>query len=164
MPILLLLLLLPLLVSGCDQEPVQPIQWQLPLTTAPDPHSPSPQATPPAWATEREGAIKLRLLSTSSGRQYTLLIPMRGEASVEDITVHLSGLAGGLRVHNGGVMFDDPEVTNPAAFITIRRGRQTRFSGWIYREFPEMFSPEIAGWKFFLDDATIRPASRDGEG
>jgi len=159
----ILSLILPVIITACNQEPPQPIQWQLPLTTATDPHRATHNTTLPNWASLREGSVHLRLLSTTSGKQYPLLIPMRGEASAQDIIVRLTGLANGLRTHSGGLMFDDPEVTNPAAFIEIHRNQKLLFSGWIYREFPEMFTPDIAGWKFFLDDAIIRPLSHQTE-
>ncbi|MDX8412961.1 MAG: hypothetical protein R8J85_02635 [Mariprofundales bacterium] len=155
---LFILLIFPIAIIGCNQEPPHPIQWQLPLTTALDPHQSPHDALPPDWATTQEGLIHLRLLATNSGKQYPLTIPMHGEASVQDIAISLTGLANGLRVHNGGLMFDDPKTTNPAAFIEIYRNQQPLFSGWIYRDFPEMFTPDIAGWKFFLDNATIRAA------
>jgi len=153
-----ILLILPIAIFGCNEEAPQPIQWQLPLTTASDPHQSSQHGSLPRWATQQQGSIRLRLLATNSDKQYPLTIPMHGEASVQDIAVRLTGLAHGLRVHNGGLIFDDPKTNNPEAFIEIRRNHQLLFSGWIYRDFPEMFTPDIAGWKFFLDDATIRAA------
>ncbi|MDQ6964899.1 MAG: hypothetical protein Q9M13_08280 [Mariprofundales bacterium] len=154
-----LLILLPIVMLGCNQESAQPIKWQLPLTTtSADPHKPSPNSSPPAWAVHRDGSIHLRLLATNSSKLYPVTIAMDGEVSIEELTIRLTGLATGLRIHSGGLLFDDPKIDNPAAFIEIERSHHQIFSGWIYRDFPELFTPDIPGWKFFLDDATIRGA------
>ncbi len=158
----LLLVLLLSAMAGCEQDVPQPIQWQLPLTSAPDPHRAERSGEPPSWATANDGFISLRLLSTTTTRQYPLRIPLNGEVSVQDLSIRLLGLARGLRVRSDGTLFDDPKVHNPAAFLQVRRGGALLFSGWVYQQFPEMFTPDIAGWKFFLGDATLRAPASEG--
>lgn len=160
--------LLPLLLSllpGCDQEAPQPIQWQLPLSPPSDPHRGTRDATPPAWAAAHSGEITLRLLSSATARQHRLRIPMGGAVELEGLSIRLLGLAGGLRIHSDGRMFDDPATDNPAAFLRIDKEGRIRFSGWLYQRFPEMFTPDIPGWKFFLDNVSIHPlpAASDAE-
>ncbi|MDX8409637.1 MAG: DUF2155 domain-containing protein [Mariprofundales bacterium] len=150
------------LFAGCEEQSVQPIQWQLPLNAPEDPHASSSDEALPEWASLMDGDVHLRLLATGKDRQYNFVMALHGEVALQGMTIRLLGLSSGLRVRAGRA-FNDLEVENPAAFLEVKRDDRVVFRGWLYRDFPELFAPDVPGWKFFLDAATVRRPSPIGD-
>ena len=154
----LMLLVITVLLTACEQEQREQIQWQLPLEAPEDPHgSKHSVSTVPDWATARQGEAEVVWLQKSTTRKVSTQTALGGISHVEDWTIQLLGLATGLRV-KGGAFLNDKNVDNAAALVEIRRNGKTMYRGWIYEIFPELFSLDDQEWKVWLKGITLRPA------
>ncbi len=149
-----------LLIAGCkDQKPAH-IQWQLPLEAPEDVHGrDASRMALPDWAARKAGEAELVWLDKIDLRRYSMRLELGGEAGqAGPWKVRLLGLAHGLRL-SAGEFVDDEGVDNPAAFVEISRGDAPVYRGWLYARFPELFGIDDPGWKVWLKEVIIRPAS-----
>lgn len=151
-----------LLLSGCDSHDKATIQWQLPLTAPEDPHGgQDDQALLPEWATAVEGNASLMFLQTTTARSFNVDAIKDEKMMFHDWDITLLGLANGLRTQSGAFI-DDENVHNPAAFVELSYKGDLIYRGWLYQEFPELFGPDIPGWKLWLKAVTVRAPSEEG--
>jgi len=143
-------LLFGLISSGCEQQRQEEISWQLPLSAPEDPHGSDVLQQMPDWATAVSGSAVLVLLEKNTARVY------KSEVSVGDTAVILSteitvlGAASGLRLKSGSYI-NDGKVDNPAVFVEVTEQGTTVYRGWLYEKFPELFGPDAATWKLWLE-------------
>lgn len=150
------------LLSGCEGNDKETIQWQLPLTAPEDPHGEqSNQDMVPQWAATVDGGAKLMFLQTTTARTFTVDLVMNEKKMFHDWDITLLGLATGLRTQSGAFI-DDENVHNPAAFVDLSLKNEPVYRGWIYQEFPELFGPDTPGWKLWLKAVTVRAPSEEG--
>jgi len=150
-----------LLLSACEQELPEQIEWQLPLEAQQDPHGSHQYDTVPDWAVVTPGEAELIWLEKGTTKKTSAIVALGSAAEVEGWDVQLLGLASGLRVENN-TFLNDGNVHNPAAFVQINRDGKTYYRGWLYQEFPELFGMDNPLWKVWLKGITFRPASKDG--
>jgi hypothetical protein len=149
-----------LMVTGCEQEQVEQIQWQLPLGAPEDPHgSKHSVSTVPYWATVRHGEAEVVWLEKNTTLKMSTKTALGGTSHLEDWSIRLLGLATGLRVKDGAFL-NDENVDNAAALVEIRHNDDLMYRGWLYEKFPELFSMDDPEWKVWLKGITLRPASK----
>ncbi|MDX8395510.1 MAG: DUF2155 domain-containing protein [Mariprofundaceae bacterium] len=145
-----------LLLSACNNQDENAIQWQLPLTAPNDPHGiQSGGVNSPAWVTTSRGHATIVLLQKSTARSWEIPIVSPLEASSGPWRIHLLGLAQGLRLKDGAFI-DDKNVHNPAALVELFFENRKVYSGWLYQQFPEMFGPDSQDWKLWLKNISIQ--------
>ena len=155
----LLVLFSSLLLSACEQEKAEQIQWQLPLQAPDDPHGSKQVMNVPEWAIARQGEAEIVWLNKNTTKTYsTHLVLGGGSASQNSMDIILLGLASGLRIQNGAFL-DDENVDNAAALVEISRNGEVVYRGWLYEKFPELFGMDDPEWKVWLKGITVRPAS-----
>ncbi|MDQ6982486.1 MAG: DUF2155 domain-containing protein [Mariprofundus sp.] len=147
-----------LMLSACEQQQPDQIQWQLPLQAPDDPHGSNDGAAVPEWASTLQGEAEVVWLQKSTTKVLTTKLVMGSSAMVQNWEIHLLGLASGLRVHNKAFL-NDENVDNPAAFVEVSRNGKSMYRGWLYKKFPELFGMDDPEWKIWLKDITLRPAS-----
>ena len=147
-----------LMVTACEQEQVEQIQWQLPLEAPEDPHGGKHSVVMvPDWATVRSGEAEVVWLQKNTTHKLSTVTALGGISHVEDWDIRLLGLATGLRVKDRAFL-NDENVDNAAALVEIRRGGKIMYRGWLYEKFPELFSMDDPEWKVWLKGITLRPA------
>jgi len=152
------LLAITALITACEQEQIEQIQWQLPLEAPEDPHgSRHSVSTVPDWATARQGEAEVIWLQKSTTRKVSAKMALGGISHVEDWNIRLLGLASGLRVKDRAFL-NDENVDNAAALVEIRRNGKPVYRGWLYENFPELFSMDDPEWKVWLKGITFHPA------
>jgi len=144
-------------LQGCGQDEPAQIDWQLPLAASGDPHGDSVNQNIPDWAASAQGSIELVLLQKNTARRFTLPLVIGADASFQDMHFRLLGLAEGLQLKSGSYI-NDKNVHNPAAFVEIIRSNRQIYRGWLYQDFPELFGPDMADWKLWLDKVVIKEA------
>ena len=151
-----------ILVSGCEVEQSKEIEWQLPLSVPDDPHSSTAGNELPDWATKIEGKAKVVFLQKSTTRLFAIDVE-KGNAQVSgDWQVELLGLAQGLRV-KGHTFINDENVANPAAYVRLTLSGEKMYQGWLYQDFPELFSMDNSDWKVWIEDVTMPPSSQEDD-
>ena len=156
--IVLFLLAIMALLTACEQEQREQIQWQMPLEAPEDPHgSKHSVSTVPDWATALQGEAEVVWLQKNTTRKVSTQTALGGISHVEDWNIQLLGLATGLRV-KGGAFMNDENVDNAAALVEIRHKGNIMYRGWLYEKFPELFSMDDPEWKVWLKGITLRPA------
>jgi len=151
------------LLSACGGDERETIQWQLPLTAPEDPHGmQDDQEVLPEWVTGNKGTAKLEFLQTGTARTYDVEVISDDRKLFLDWDIVLLGLSNGLRTQNGSFI-EDENVHNPAAFVELAYKGTPVYRGWIYQEFPELFGPDIPGWKLWLKGVTVRAPSQEGK-
>ncbi len=151
------------LLAGCDSHEKETIKWQLPLTAPEDPHGGQDDANGlPEWAAVNEGGAKLMFLQTTTARTFDVEIANREKKMFHDWDIMLLGLAKGLRTQTGAFI-EDENVHNPAAFVELTYKGKPVYRGWLYQEFPELFGPDITGWKLWLKDVTVLAPQQEGD-
>jgi len=148
-----------LMLSACEQQKPEQIQWQLPLEAPADPHSSNQNVTVPDWAIARQGEAELVWLQKTTTRITHAKLALGGRTSIQDWDIRLLGLASGLRVKNKAFL-NDENVDNPAALVEINRDGKLIYRGWLYENFPELFGLDDPEWKVWLKGITLRPASQ----
>jgi hypothetical protein len=149
-----------LMLTACEQQQPERIQWQLPLQAPEDPHgSKHSVSTVPYWATTRQGEAEVIWLQKSTTRKISTKMALGGISHVEDWDIRLLGLATGLRVRNGAFL-NDENVDNAAALVEIRHNGKTVYRGWLYEKFPELFGMDDPEWKVWLKGITLWSASK----
>ncbi len=143
---------------GCEQEQHGGIVWQLPLEAPSDPHGADTRQDLPDWAARAEGAAELALLDKRTARVTAIPLHVGQGFDKDGVSIRLLGLARGLRIQSG-VFIDDPDVHNPAAFVEVGHDGKLAYRGWLYRDFPELFGPDLAGWKLWLKSVSIAAPS-----
>ncbi|WP_241696978.1 DUF2155 domain-containing protein [Mariprofundus sp. KV] len=147
-----------LLISGCEQEKVSQIEWQLPLEKPEDLHAGQNHDAVPEWAVLRNGHAEFIWLEKATTRRHSTTVALGGAAELNGWDIRLLGLASGLRVQNRAFL-NDENVHNPAAFVEVSRDGKGYYRGWLYQKFPELFGMDNPGWKVWLKDITFRPPS-----
>ena len=148
-----------LLLSSCDQQKTEQIQWQLPLATPQDPHGASVAQTLPDWAAAEHGTAAIAMLHTNTAEVFDVSVSEGGQpVESNGFSIRLLGLAQGLRIKSGAFI-DDKNVHNPAAFVEISKDGSVIYHGWLYQDFPELFGPDIAEWKIWAKDISIQQSS-----
>ena len=156
-PVLFLLAIIAL-ITACEQQQPEQIQWQLPFEAPEDPHgSKYSVSTVPDWATARQGEAEVIWLQKSTTRKVSTKTALGGMSHVEDWDIRLLGLASGLRVKDRAFL-NDENVDNAAALVEIRRNGKPMYRGWLYEKFPELFSMDDPEWKVWLKGITLQPA------
>lgn len=150
-----------LMLSACEQQKPEQIQWQLPLDVPADPHSSNQNVTVPDWAVARQGEAELVWLQKNTTHITHSKLALGGRTTVQDWDIRLLGLASGLRVKNKAFL-NDANVDNAAALVEISRNGKTVYRGWLYEKFPELFGLDDPEWKVWLKGITLRPAPKDG--
>jgi len=150
-----------LMLSACEQQKSEQIQWQLPLEAPADPHNSSQNVTVPDWAVARPGEAELVWLQKNTTRVTHTRLALGGRTTVQDWDIRLLGLATGLRVKNKAFL-NDENVDNAAALVEISRNSKVIYRGWLYEKFPELFGLDDPEWKVWLKGITVRPASQQG--
>ncbi len=141
-------------LAGCDRQQPQRIAWQLPLEAPADPHGADARQELPDWAAKAEGGAELALLDKRTARVTPIPLQMGQSFDKGGLSVRLLGLARGLRIRSGAYI-DDENVHNPAAFVEVGHDGKVAYRGWLYRDFPELFGPDLAGWKLWLKSVSI---------
>jgi hypothetical protein len=153
------MILMVLMLSSCDQQKAQKIQWQLPLATPQDPHGASIQQALPDWAPAVQGSADIAMLHTDTAQVFDVSLSAGGQpVESHGFSIKLLGLAQGLRLKSGAFI-DDKNVHNPAAFVEISKDGKVIYRGWLYQNFPELFGPDIAEWKIWAKDISIQASS-----
>ncbi len=150
-----------LMLSACEQQKPEQIQWQLPLEAPADPHSSNQNAAIPDWAVARQGEAELVWLQKTTTRVTHTKLTLGGVATIQDWHVRLLGLASGLKVKNKAFL-NDENVDNAAALVEISRNGKTVYRGWLFEKFPELFGLDDPEWKVWLKGITFRPAPQQG--
>jgi hypothetical protein len=150
-----------LMVSDCEQQQIEQIQWQMPLGAPEDPHgsSHSVSSTVPYWATVRQGDAEVVWLQKNTTLKMSTKTALGGVSHVEGWNIRLLVLATGLSVKDKAFL-NDKNVDNAAALVEIRHGGKIMYRGWLYEKFPELFSMDDPEWKVWLKGITLRPASK----
>jgi len=147
-------LLVMLALPGCGQDESQQIDWQLPLAAPNDPHGATANQMLPTWAAVARGSAELVLLQKNTALRSTLQLVSGTDVDFHGMHFRLLGLAGGLRLKSGSYI-NDENVHNPAAFVELRRDKRQIYRGWLYQEFPELFGPDMANWKLWLNKVVV---------
>jgi len=151
-----------LMLSACEQQKPEQIQWQLPLEVPADPHSSSSQSVPvPDWAVARPGKADLVWLQKTTTHVTHSKLALGGMATVQGWHVRLLGLASGLRVKNKAFL-NDKNVDNAAALVEISRDGKIVYRGWLFEKFPELFGLDDPEWKVWLKGITFQPVPQHG--
>ena len=146
--------------TACDGEKAKEIEWQLPLSVPADPHASSKGKQLPEWATLVQGNATVVLLEKSTARLFAVTLENGSEAKSNDWTVHLQGLAQGIRIKDH-TFINDEQVQNPAGFVTLYYQDTKMYEGWLYQEFPELFGMDNSDWKVWIKDVTMPPSSQE---
>ncbi len=150
-----------LMLSACEQQKPEQIQWQLPLEAPDDPHGSSGiKSALPDWAATQQGKAEIVWLQKSTTKVVHTTLAVGEKTGVSDWDVQLLGLATGLRIKHKAFL-NDENVDNPAAFVEISRGGKVHYRGWLYAKFPELFGMDDPEWKVWLKGITLRPASKE---
>jgi hypothetical protein len=147
-----------LLLSSCNQQKTEQIQWQLPLATPQDPHGANVTQTLPDWAAAEHGSADIALLHTNTAEVFDVSVSEGPPVISNGFSIQLLGLAQGLRIKSGAFI-DDKNVHNPAAFVEISKDGKVIYHGWLYQDFPELFGPDIVEWKIWAKDISIQSSS-----
>ncbi|WP_100265855.1 DUF2155 domain-containing protein [Mariprofundus ferrinatatus] len=158
--LLLLVFAMGLLLTGCEQEKANQIEWQLPLEKKQDPHSGQVADAVPEWAALQRGEAEFVWLEKATARLHSSTVASGGVAEFSGWEIRLLGLATGLRTENRAFL-NDGNVDNPAAFVVISRDGEIHYRGWLYQKFPELFGMDDPAWKVWLKGITLRPASQE---
>jgi len=150
-----------LMLSACEQQKPEQIQWQLPLDVPVDPHNSSQNVPIPGWAVTRQGEAEFVWLQKTTTRVSHSKLALGGRTTVHGWDIRLLGLASGLRIKNKAFL-NDENVDNAAALVEISRDGKTTYRGWLYEKFPELFGLDDPEWKVWLKGITLRPASQHG--
>ncbi len=150
-----------LLLLACDGDGSGSIQWQLPLTSPPDPHGAQQSQALPAWAAMNQGSARFMLLQTGTARTFSMQVSSGASAEVQGVRVRLLGLAAHLRMKSG-TYIEDENVHNPAAYVEVSEKGRRIYRGWLYQEFPEMFGPDSPNWRLWLKQVHIKPSPDNG--
>jgi len=150
-----------LILSACEQQKSEQIQWQLPLEAPDDPHASSINEALPDWAASQQGKADVVWLQKSTTKVIHTSLAVGDKISVKDWDIQLLGLAAGLRIKNKAFQ-NDENVDNPAAFVEISRDGKVHYRGWLFVKFPELFGIDDPEWKVWLKSITLRPAPQQG--
>ena len=146
-----------LMATACEQQ-IEQIEWQMPLEAPDDPHGGQQSfASVPEWAAARFGEAEVIWQNKSTTRIQPIKMALGGIGKVDGWSIHLLGLASGLRIKNGAFL-DDENVDNPAAFVEISHQGRVIYRGWLYEKFPELFGMDDPDWKVWLKGIRLRPA------
>jgi len=137
--------------SACEQQGPEEISWQLPLTAPEDPHGSDVSQKMPDWAASVSGSVVLALLEKNSTRVYKADIAIGDETMLLNTDIKVLGASAGLRLKSGSYI-NDEKVDNPAVFVEVSEQGKMIYQGWLYRNFPELFGPDSAEWKLWLED------------
>jgi len=148
-----------LALSACDQRESEEIKWQLPLSAPDDPHGADVLQDIPGWAIEAKGSAVIVLLEKSTARIHKSNVDIGDRILLFDLEIKVLGAASGLRLKSGSYI-EDENVDNPAVFVEVSERGKWLYRGWLYREFPELFGPDSASWKLWLQDLHMQEGSR----
>ncbi len=157
---LLLGLGLVVMLSACEQQKSQEIQWQLPLSVPDDPHAANDGNTLPDWATQLTGTAKIIFLQKSTARLSSVILENGKSSEMGNWHIELLGLAQGLRVKDHAFIHDE-QVANPAAYVRLTLSGKVMYEGWLYQNFPELFGMDNSDWKVWVEDVTMPPPSQN---
>jgi len=155
---LALIIIALLMLSACEQQKPEQIQWQLPLEAPADPHSSSQNVSIPDWAVARQGEAELVWLQKTTTRVTHAKLALGSRTMVDDWDIRLLGLASGLRIKNKAFL-NDENMDNAAALVEISRDGKVIYRGWLYEKFPELFGLDDPEWKVWLKGITLQPVS-----
>ncbi len=147
-----------LILSACDQNEPEEIEWQLPLSAPEDPHGADVSQEMPQWAANAEGSAVIALLEKNTARVYRSRVHIGETISLLGVEIHIMGAASGLRFKSGSYI-EDENVDNPAVFVEVTEKGELVYRGWLYKEFPELFGPDSADWKLWLQDLQLKDVS-----
>jgi hypothetical protein len=158
----LLALSLAVSLTACDREKTKEIEWQLPLSVPTDPHASSKGNVLPEWATSVQGKAKIFFLEKPTARTFAVELENGSTETFNEWTIHLQGLAQGLRVKDH-TFINDEKMHNPAGFVTLYYRDAMMYEGWLYQDFPELFGMDNLDWKVRIKDVTMPPSSQEDE-
>jgi len=137
--------------SACEQQGPEEISWQLPLIAPEDPHGSDVSQVMPDWAASAVGSVDIALLEKNTARLYKANLAVKGESMLLNTEIKVLGAAAGLRLKSGSYI-NDEKVDNPAVFVEVSEHGKMIYQGWLYKNFPELFGPDSAEWKLWLED------------
>lgn len=137
--------------SACEQQGPEEISWQLPLSAPEDPHRSDVLQVMPDWAASAVGSVDIALLEKNTARLYKANLAVKGETKLLNTEIKVLGAAAGLRLKSGSYI-NDEKVDNPAVFVEVSEQGKMVYQGWLYKNFPELFGPDSAEWKLWLED------------
>jgi len=147
--------------ASCEKtEKHESIHWQLPLQSSNDLHTFDNVEEVPQWAESEDGRIVLTFLHRNTAKVIEIPLNKGDDVNFGDWHVRLLGLAKGLRTQSG-LMLDDADVDNPAAFVELSFNQEQVYRGWLYLDFPELFGLDNPHWKVWLKDVTFREISKE---
>jgi len=136
--------------SACEQQGPEEISWQLPLIAPEDPHGSDVSQVMPDWAASAVGSVDIALLEKNTARLYKANLAVKGETKLLNTEIKVLGAAAGLRLKSGSYI-NDEKVDNPAVFVEVSEQGKMIYQGWLYKNFPELFGPDSAEWKLWLE-------------
>ena len=148
------------ILTACDGEKPQEIEWQLPMSVPNDPHASDKGTELPEWAKSTDGRAELVFLEKSTTRTFTVEIENGSEQTLNEWGIKLQGLATGLRIKDQSFI-NDETTANPAGFVILTlEGRQV-YKGWLYQNFPELFGLDNANWKVWMKGISVPSSSQE---
>ncbi|RME84287.1 MAG: DUF2155 domain-containing protein [Zetaproteobacteria bacterium] len=151
-------------LAACSQPNKPAYPWKLSIAPPPDPHDAFSEGVRavhliPEWAS-REGEAELVFLDTREAKTWRVRL-RAGEGAVQGPRGFSAELvACAERLAWDGEAWVQGEEENPAAFVEIVRDGDPVYRGWMFARFPQLFGPEIEGWKIWIARVTIRPPER----
>jgi len=140
---------------GCKQPNVAedrpeppPPATEVPVPSAMPPGDESIVPTPVRTILDSEvgsrwKAVEITVTEKSEGgKSFTVEIPLGGETDVEGtpLKVKLLGFVPDFAMGADSITTKSLDDVNPAAKIEVSEGEQVLFTGWSFRDFPEMHS------------------------